>query len=81
MASEAKKTPGLALIFGEGKKPPAPKGEPDGDEAMMGDEAPTTEGDEPSEAYKTALAETGLGLDDEQAGALWRAIKECAGSY
>lgn len=79
MAAAEKKTPGLALIFGAGKKPaPSAGAEPDGDEAG----APPTEGsDEPSEAYKTALQETGLGLDDEQAGALWRAIKECAGSY
>ena len=82
MPAAEKKGTGLALIFGEGGKKPPPlpeaKGEPDADE--MGG-PPDSDGDEPSEAYKTAMQETGLGLDDEQQAALWRAIKECAGSY
>jgi hypothetical protein len=79
MGAPAKKAD-LALIFGGPKKPPAAGAEPDGDE--MGGAPPADEGgDEPSEAYKTAIQETGLPLDDEQQAALWRAIKECTGSY
>lgn len=83
MAAAEKKGTGLALIFGgDGKKtPPLPaaKGEPDGDEG--GSPMPDKGTDEPSEAFKTAVQETGLPLDDEQTAAFWRAIKECAGSY
>jgi hypothetical protein len=77
MPAAEKKAPGLALIFGGGKKPPLAD-EPDGDE---GGETPAPSPDEPSEAFRAAMTETGLGLDDEQQAALWRAIKECAGSY
>lgn len=79
MASDA--MAGLAGIFGKDKggKTPPPASEPDGDEPMGTKDA--SSGDEPSEAFKQALSETGLGLDDEQSAAFWRAIKECAGSY
>lgn len=80
MAAAAEKKPALGLLLGIGKDKPMPSSsEPDGDEGMPPPD--DKGGDEPSEAYKTAIQETGLPLDDEQMSALWRAIKECSGSY
>ncbi len=68
----------LAAVFGKGGGKKSPLPEPDGDEAAPAADAGS---DEPSEEFRTAITETGLGLEDDQLGALWRAIKACAGSY
>lgn len=83
MAAAEKKN-SLALIFGEGgggKKPPlpAPKDEPDGDEAP---EVESDSGmDDPAydSAFNDMKAELdGGGLTKES---FWRAVKACMGSY